>query len=494
MRIIHMNNSSNNNSNNSGSTDSNIDNNTGSNTDRNNGNSRKKGSQQYELLTNTPVFPLIVRLSIPTILSMLITNIYNLADTAFVGKLGNSASGAVGIVFGFMSILQAVGFLFGQGCGSILSRREGAGDYKGASRAASIGFFGALFFSSLIAVTCFVFLEPLIYMLGSTPTIYPYARTYITWILLAAPCLVSSFTMNNILRYEGKASIGTIGMMTGAILNMVGDPILIFGFKLGIAGAGISTAVSQIISFSIMLSMFLRGKTQAKLSFKLLMESKDFLLTEFFDIVGTGFPSLLRQALNSVSTVILNSSAGLYGDAAVAAMSIVTRVSFFVFSLALGIGQGFQPVCAFNYGAGKINRLRKAYKVTLVLAEVVMVIMSVLVLINPEAVIRLFRDDDQVVAMGVRALKLQVTSQVFLPFCMVNEMSMQSTGRKLGASVLSSTRSGLFFIPALLILPKLRGFAGIQEAQPLAMVLSLIPAAYFANKLFKELRSFNEKV
>ena len=175
-------------------------------------------------------------------------------------------------------------------------------------------------------------------------------------------------------------------------------------------------------------------------------------------------------------------------------MSIVTRVSFFVFSLALGIGQGFQPVCAFNYGAGKINRLRKAYKVTLVLAEVVMVIMSVLVLINPEAVIRLFRDDDQVVAMGVRALKLQVTSQVFLPFCMVNEMSMQSTGRKLGASVLSSTRSGLFFIPALLILPKLRGFAGIQEAQPLAMVLSLIPAAYFANKLFKELRSFNEKV
>ena len=240
--------------------------------------------------------------------------------------------------------------------------------------------------------------------------------------------------------------------------------------------------------------MFLRGKTQAKLSFKLLMESKDFLLTEFFDIVGTGFPSLLRQALNSVSTVILNSSAGLYGDAAVAAMSIVTRVSFFVFSLALGIGQGFQPVCAFNYGAGKINRLRKAYKVTLVLAEVVMVIMSVLVLINPEAVIRLFRDDDQVVAMGVRALKLQVTSQVFLPFCMVNEMSMQSTGRKLGASVLSSTRSGLFFIPALLILPKLRGFAGIQEAQPLAMVLSLIPAAYFANKLFKELRSFNEKV
>lgn len=438
---------------------------------------------QYDRMTGTPIPNLIVRLSIPTIITMLVTNIYNMADTAFVGQLGNSASGAVGIVFGFMAILQAIGFLFGQGAGSILSRKLGQKDVEGASRIASTGFFGALLLSITAELICFACLDDLVMWLGSTTTIAPYAKTYITYILLAAPFLVTSFTLNNILRFEGKASLGMIGMLTGGILNMCGDPIFIFGLDMGIAGAGLSTAISQIVSFSILLSMFLRGKTQTRLSIRRVSLKP----SEILDITGTGLPSLLRQGLNSITTVLLNSRAAVYGDAAVAAMSIVSRIIMFVFSIALGIGQGFQPVSSFNYGAGKYSRVRKAFRFTFILAESLMAVLLMAVLFASGDIIRIFRDDPTVIEIATRALRLQCVALLFLPFCMVTEMQLQSTGQKLAASLLSCLRSGIIFIPALLILAQVRGLAGIQEAQPAAFVLACPPAIYFAMWFFKKM-------
>lgn len=431
---------------------------------------------QYEKMTKTPIPSLIIKLSIPTIISMLITNIYNLADTAFVGKLGNSASGAVGIVFGFMAILQAIGFMFGQGSGSIISRTLGQKDKEEASRVASIAFFLSLAAGLLIAVLSLIFMDSLVMILGSTKTIAPYAKTYISFILIAAPFMTSSFVLNNILRYEGKAMLGMIGLMTGAILNIICDPILMFGLKLGIAGAGISTAISQFISFCILLSMFLRKKTSCKLSIKRFTLDIHMIL----NIMATGMPSLLRQGLGSLATVVLNACAGIYGDEAVAAMSIVSRISFFVFSFALGIGQGFQPVSGFNFGAKKYDRLRKAYFFTLALAESLMVIAMAIVLLNAKDLLVIFRDDQSVVEIATRALYLQCFSMIFIPPCMITEMLLQSTGEKLGASILSSLRSGLFFIPALIILSQLRGLAGIQEAQPLANLLGFVPAVIYA--------------
>lgn len=438
---------------------------------------------QYEKMTQTPVQNLVAKLAVPTILTMLVTNIYNMADTAFVGTLGNSASGAVGIVFGFMSILQAIGFLFGQGSGSILSRKLGNQDADSASRIASTGFFSAFFLSIVAAVICFLTLDSLVMALGSTKTIAPYAKTYITYILLAAPFLVTSFTMNNILRFEGKAALGMIGMMTGGILNIFGDFLLMMVFDMGIAGAGLSTALSQVVSFCILLSMFLRHKTQTRLSIRLITKSP----SEFLDIAGTGLPSLLRQGLNSLATVVLNTQAGFYGDEAVAAMSIVSRISMFVFSVALGIGQGFQPVSAFNYGAGKYSRVRKAYRVTFVMAETAMCLLSISVLIFSGQLIQLFRNDPVVIQIGTRALRLHCAAQLFLPLCMLTEMQLQSTGQKLGASLLSMMRGGLLFIPALLVLAKLRGLSGIQEAQPLAYLLSVLPSVAFAIWFFRRL-------
>ena len=442
---------------------------------------KTKSMSQFDKMTKTPVSRLIIKLSIPAIISMMVTNVYNLVDTAFVGQLGNSASGAVGIVFGFMAVLQAIGFMFGNGSGSIISRLLGAKNTEQASKIASTGFFFTLLFGAVVAIISAFVLKPLVMLLGSTETISPYAQTYISYILVAAPFITASFTMNNLLRYEGKATLGMIGLIVGAVLNIAGDPILMFGLNMGIAGAGLSTCISQIVGFFVLLSMFLLHKTQCRLSVKLIVPK--FLP----EIIGTGLPSLLRQGLNSLSTVVLNNCAAVYGDAAVAAMSIVSRVIFFTFSFALGVGQGFQPVCGFNYGAKKYERVKAAFHFTVILSEIIIIIMCAVLLLFPGEIIRIFRDDSTVVSFGIRALILQAIAQLVLPFCMVTEMALQSAGKKFGASLLSVLRNGLFFIPMLLALSQLREFSGIQEAQPLATFLAVIPSTVLAVKFFRGL-------
>ena len=338
-----------------------------------------------------------------------------------------------------------------------------------------------MLFGAIISVIGFLTLDKMVRFLGSTETIAPYARTYITYILIAAPFMTSSLTMNNILRYEGKAKLGMKGLMAGAILNMAGDPILMFVLKMGIAGAGLSTALSQLVSWGILLSMFLHGKTESEIKIK----STDF--SKVWNIMSTGFPSMLRQGLNSLTTVMLNAQCATYGDAAIAAMSIVSRIIFFAFSIALGVGQGFQPVAGYNYGAKKYSRVRQGYQFTVIAAECIIIVMSVLLIALSGKLIGAFRDDPDVILIGTRALRLQTVATLFLPPCMATEMLYQSTGRKLGATVLSAVRSGLLFIPSLLILASVRGLAGIQEAQPLSQILSFPAAIWFAIAFFRKL-------
>lgn len=450
--------------------------------------SGSRASSQYNRMTEESIPRLIIRLSIPTILSMLVTNIYNLVDTAFVGQLGTSESAAVGIVFGFMSILQAVGFMFGQGAGSITARLLGARDDRNASRVASTGIVCSVLLGGIISLAAFPLHHWIILTLGSTETIYPHARSYLLTILFAAPFMTGGYTLNNLLRYEGKASLGMIGLMSGAILNIALDPILMFVLHMGVAGAALATAASQVISFLILLSMFLRGRTVTRLSLK----QFDPRPRVIGDIMTTGLPSMLRQVLNSVASILLNSSAAVYGDAAVAAMSIVGRISFFVFALALGIGQGFQPVCAYNFGAKKYLRLRSAYRVTVMLSEAILIVSAVLTLLFSGNLIAVFRNDPDVISIGTRALQLQMITILFLPFSMSTEMLYQSTGHRLGASFLSSARSGLFFIPSLILLSRLRGLAGIQEAQPLAYLLAFPLALFFMLRFMRRLPKADE--
>ena len=436
---------------------------------------------QYQRMTTVPVEKLLVTLSVPTIISMMVTNIYNLVDTAFVGTLGTSESGATGIVFVYMAILQAVAFMCGQGAGSIMSRKLGAKDLPGATKYSSTGFFLSFGLGLIMAVFSLIFMEPLLYFLGSTKTIAPYAGTYLFFIILSAPFFTSSLTMNNLLRYEGKAKLGTVGLMTGAVLNICGDIVLIFGFRLGIAGAGISTAVSQLISFFILLSMFLRGKTQTQISIR--YAARD--LKTIWNVIATGFPSLLRQALNSIASMLLNKASGLYGDEAIAAMSIVSRISFFPMAVAIGIGQGFQPISSFNFGAGKKNRVRKAFWSALAGAECMLLLISVPIFIFAGPLVRQLRNDPLVIELGIRALRLMCVGQLFVPLTMMVEMGFQSIGEKLLASFASCLRSGLLFIPTLLVLKTVRGIAGVQEAQPLSFVFTFV-ICLFLCKIYLE--------
>lgn len=451
-------------------------------------NANIKNQSQYDKMTKTSVEKLIVTLSIPTILSMMVSNVYNLVDTAFVGTLGNSASGAVGIVFGFMAILQAIGFLFGQGAGSIISRQLGQKNAKKASEFASTGFFFAFGISVAAVVICAFFLDNIIIFLGSTETIAPYAKTYISFILLTAPFQVTSFTLNNILRYEGKAVYGMIGLMSGAFINIAGDALFMFVFNMGITGAGLSTAISQVISFVILTIPFFRGMTQCKLSLKNIV----FKWNLIGNIIATGSPSLIRQGLNSVATILLNFLSKPYGDEAIAGMSIVGRIFFFIFSISVGVGQGFQPVSGFNYGAKKYGRLRKAHKFTVILSEILMVILGTTIFIAAPDFVRLFRDDETVISIATRALRYQCVAVIFLPFGMVTEMLFQSTGNKVQAIILSAVRSGLIFIPLLYLLSKIWGLAGIQVAQAYSFMLSVIPAIILLISFMKKLPKEDE--
>lgn len=443
----------------------------------------EKYTTQYDKMTKEPVGNLVITLGIPTTISMLVTNIYNMVDTMFVGRLGTSASGAVGIVFGFMSILQAFGFMFGQGAGSIISRRLGSKDEESASIVASTSFFSALFMGALIGIIGLSFNTQMVYLMGSTDTILPYAKTYSTFILIAAPFMTSTFTLNNILRFEGKASLAMVGLMSGALLNIIGDPIFMFGLNMGIAGAGLSTALSQMVSFLILLYMFLSGKTKSRLSIRRF--TRDYRI--MFDIIATGFPSLVRQGLQAVATMVLNQQARIYGDAAVAAMSIVSRISFFIFAVGLGIGQGFQPVCGFNYGAKKFGRVKEAFRFTLIISEVLIGTVAVFGLIFSSEAIRIFRDDAAVVAFGTPALRYQCLGLFLNPLIVLSNMTLQSTGQKGWATLLALTRSGLYFIPMLYILSTTIGATGIQLAQPMADILSFATAlpviVHFLKKL-----------
>lgn len=440
--------------------------------------------KQYVKMTETPIPRLVVRLGIPTTLSMLVTTVYNLADNYFVGQLKNtSASGAIGVVFGLMAIIQAFGFMFGHGSGSIIARSLGKKDKEKATRFASTGFFFCFLAGTLIGVLGLVFLTPLMRLLGSTETILPFARQYSMYILIAAPFLASSCVLNNILRYEGKANLAMIGLMSGGLLNIFLDWLLTIKMGLGVSGAGIATAISQTIGFCILLTMFLLGKTESKVSFRKI--SRDY--TDLWLICATGFPSMLRQGLSSISTMVLNRLAGAYGDCAVTAMTIVNRVSFFAFAVALGIGQGFQPISAFNYGAKKYSRVKRAFLVTLMLGECFLVVLAAVGMILSKNLIAVFQSDPDVIKIGTTALRYSIAALVVQPIAIFSNMLFQSIGKNRIASLLAGLRSGLAFIPALLLLSTFMGLKGIQIAQPIADLVTALIAAPFAYSFLSRL-------
>lgn len=442
-----------------------------------------KYKTQFDMMTMQPVPSLIMKLGIPTMISMFVTSIYNMADSYFVGQINTSASGATGVVLGLMAILQAIGFMFGHGSGSIISRKLGEKDIESARRFSATGFYSALFAGIFFLVFGSLLVTPLMLLLGSTETILPYARTYGLCILFAAPALVSSCVMNNILRYEGRAFFAMIGLTSGGIINIFLDALFMQKMNMGILGAGLATAISQYISWFLLLTMFILKKTQTSLAFKY----TKFDLPTLSNIITTGLPSLARQGLASISTMVLNNAAGVYGDSAIAAMAIVNKISMLIFSAVLGIGQGFQPICGFNYGAKKYSRVRQAFFFTLIFGTISLGLASATVFVNAEPCIRFFRNDPKVINIGIRALHAQCIALLFVPFQVCNNMLFQSIGYKFNATFLSSLRNGLFFIPILIIFSLVWGLSGIQIAQAVADVMTCLTCIPFTVNFFAKL-------
>ena len=442
-----------------------------------------RSAEQFRKMTETPIPKLILSLAAPTILSMLITSIYNLADTFFVGQISTSASGAVGIVSSLMAILQALGFMLGHGSGSIISRSLGSQNTDAATRFASTSFFTALVFGGIIAAAGLLTLPDFMMLLGSTETILRHACAYARYILLAAPIMMSSLVMNNILRYEGKASFAMIGLVTGGLLNIALDPLFIFGLGMGTAGAGLATALSQTISFCILLSMFLRGKTVSQ--FRLSAVTRE--ARDFGRILLGGAPSFGRQGLNSIGGMLLNLAARSYGDAAVAGMSIVSRIFMFIISVAIGVGQGLQPVASFNYGARKYRRVRQAAIFTIEAAFCMLVVLVGLCWVNGDALIRLFRDDPAVTAVALPAFHYQCLAMLLHPIIVVANMTFQSVGASGRATFLACCRQGVFFIPLILILPRTHGLFGVEICQPIADVLTFLVSLPFLLAFLQQL-------
>lgn len=445
---------------------------------------------QYQKMVETPIPRLIVSMAVPTIISMLTNAIYNMADTYFVSQLGTSAAGAVGIVFSLMALIQAVGFMLGMGAGSLISRLLGQQEYDEANRVGSTSFFTALAFGLLLAVLGFLFLDPLMYLLGATPTILPHARNYAQYILLGAPVMCGSFVLNNLLRSQGRAVLSMVGLSFGGVLNIALDPVFIFALGLETGGAAIATLLSQCVSFCIMLSFFLRGKSVVRISLRRV--SRQF--STYFSIVKTGLPSFCRQGLASASTVALNVNAAAYGDPAVAAMSIVGRIFMFVFSAMLGFGQGYQPVVGFNYGAQKYSRVRQAFRFSVTVGLVILTSLGLVGFLFAPQIMALFRRDDlAVIEIGAFALQAQCVALLFQPVITISNMTFQVLGRSLQATFISCCRQGIFFLPLIAVLPACFGLAGVQLTQPIADVLTFGCCIPLLLLFFRDLKRIEEK-
>ncbi len=436
-------------------------------------------------MLTTPVPRLVARMAVPTVITMLVTSVYGIADMFFVSELGTSASAAVGIVFSIMTTIQAVGFMLGMGAGSLISRKLGEGKTQEADSLATVAFFSSLV-GGVLVMTAGIFLKTeLMKVLGATATILPYAEEFAHYILIAAPVMCGAFVLNILLRSQGKARLSMIGLSTGGILNIILEPIFIFKLKMGIGGAAVATCISQAVSFVILLSIYLAHKELARINLRMLPAA----LPQFFPKICTsGSASLLRQSLVVVANVLLNIHASAYGDAAVAGISITSRVFLVIISIMFGIGQGFQPVAGFCYGARQFDRVRQSYYFTLIVSTFIQLIFALVLFFFARHTVQLFQKAREVVQVGSAAIRFYALSLPFLPLSVVTNMLLQVTGQNPQSLFLSSCRQGIFFLPLIFILPRFFGITGLELSQPLANILSGLIALPFLGKFFFRLK------
>ena len=440
-------------------------------------------------MTASSIPRLVTALAIPTTFSQLITIIYNTADTYFVSKIDTGASAAVGVAFALQALIQAVGFGMAMGCSSLVSRRLGEKRDAEAEVYASSAAAGAAVLGLALLILGLSFLRPLMRLLGSTETILPYTCAYARIILIGAPVMCMSFVLNNILKAEGEANLAMIGLCAGGLVNIALDPLFIFAFGMGVSGAALATVVSQGVSLTVLYFIFRSGKSILKLRFSAV--SKEF--STYWQLMRIGFPTICRQGMASVASALLNHGAAHYGgefaDASIAAVTISNKVYMLVRSMMIGIGQGFQPVAGYNYGARLYSRVKKAFGFAVLAGTVIASAAAVLIGLNAGAIIQWFRSDPKVVEIGALALTFAAAVMPLMAYSTFVNQLYQCLGFSLAASVLASCRQGIFFVPIILLLPRAIGLMGVQMAQPAADLLTFLVSIPFQITFFKKVLS-----
>lgn len=441
--------------------------------------------QRIKLLKEAPIQKLLLKMGIPTMIGMLVTGFYNLVDAYFVGGLGTSQMGAVSIAFPIGQVIVGIALLFGGGVSSYLSRLLGEEKHSQASHAASTALYSSLFIGliSIVLIECFI--DKIIFALGATETIFPYAKQYAVIYVASSIFNVFNVTMNNIATSEGSTKISMISMLLGAGLNLVLAPICIYGFKMGISGAAIATAIAQAIT-SLMYLVYLFMK---KSIFSFSIKEFRFEREIYIQILKVGVPTLVFQLLTSVAIGLTNKGAQSYGDSAIAAMGIVTRIMSMGSYAVFGFEKGFQPVAGYSYGAKQYMRLNEAINTTLKWTTTFCLVMSLVLIIFPEPIISLFSTNDKsVLEIGTFALRISSVMFIFFGFGTVYSILFLALGKAKEGTFLSISRQGLFFIPVILLLPSIMGLNGVIFAQPIADLFMVISAAILGIKLKKEIR------
>lgn len=436
---------------------------------------------KYREMTQQPVPRLVMKLAIPSIVSMMVTAFYNVIDAIFIGHLSTEATAGIGISFAYMTFIQAMGFFFGHGSGNFISRALGARQYEHASHMAAVGFFSPMIIGVLAGIFGLIFLPQLVVLLGATPSVVPYACDYLRYILIASPFMMSAFTLNNQLRLQGNAQIGMIGIASGSLLNIGLDALFIPVLHMGVTGASIATAISQFFSWLLLLL----GTTKPQSVHIKFVNFKPNLFS-LKEIVMGGAPSLFRQAFNCISSIMLNYAAARWAfpgqeASAVAAFAIVTRTMNFAFSFTLGIDQGFQPVCGYNYGAHKYLRVLQSYRFALRLSTAFLLLFATIGFIWAREIIMLFRSEDAILTeIGVRAMRWQCVTFPLIGLSTATNMLFQNIRMPFRSTLISIGRQGLFFIPAITILPIIFGLHGVEMSQAVADVCTfLLSIPYF---------------
>ena len=441
-------------------------------------------SKKMELLGSTSIPKALLAMGIPTMIGMLVNAFYNLVDAYFVGGLGESQMGAISVVYPLGQVVVGLGLLFGNGAASYISRLLGRGDKENADKVASTALYSSVSVGAVIIIISMVFLHPILKLLGATDSILPFAATYASIYIVSCIFNVFNVTMNNIVTSEGAAKTTMCALLTGAVLNIALDPLFIYVFDLGVAGAAIATAISQVVSTCVYLTYILRKKSVFHFRVKDCTYTKE-TMSEIFKI---GIPTLVFQILTSVSISLINNAAGDYGDSAIAGMGVVTRLISMGSLSVFGFIKGFQPIAGYSYGAKKFDRLREAIKTSILWSTVFCVIFGVILALFPTAIVSQFtKGDAEMIRIGVTSLRANGISIMLFGFYTVYSSLFLALGKGREGFILGACRQGICFIPVILLLPIVWGLNGIMYAQPIADVLSAVITVFMAIPLHKKL-------